>query len=75
MGAHRNYGGFVMLSTRINMPDDLKEKFRKYCSVHNITMTKLLLDGALSIVESRDLPGKEKNSVVYCPYCGKDINS
>lgn len=62
-----------MLSTRINIPDDMKEKFKKYCSVHNITMTKLLLDSALSVIEGKDLPAEAENTAMYCPYCGKDI--
>lgn len=53
-----------MLSTRINIPEDLRDRFKAYCLTNNITMTKLLLDGALSVIEGAVLKPKPVEDIM-----------
>ena len=68
----------------IRVPDEKKEKLQDYCTVHDITISKLLMDyidTLLSKSNAGKSPAREKNSVkktaptmaYHCPYCGKDI--
>jgi len=68
----------------LRISDQKKDGLKDYCTVHNITTSKLLMDyidTLLSKSNAGKSPAKEKNSgeriamikLYHCPYCGKDI--
>jgi len=61
---------------RFTIDDDVKESFKEYCTDKDTTMSNVLIDYITTILsENADsLPAEIKNTAVYCPYCGKNIN-
>ena len=70
-----------MSRIEFRISDQKKGELTGYCTVHNITISKLLMDHIDTLLSKSNMPAKEKNSVkkaaviklYHCPYCGKDI--
>lgn len=68
---------------RFTVSNDMKGKFKKYCTSKDTTMSNVLIDYIYTLLskEGGKAPAREKNSVkktaptmaYHCPYCGKDI--
>lgn len=63
------------MSIILRVTDELHAQFKEYAQGHSTTMSKILVDYIYTLItKPGKSPAKEKNSVLYCPYCGKDIN-
>ena len=60
---------------RLTVNNGMKESFKGYCTEHDTTMSTVLLDHITTLVENAGKsPAEVKNTAMYCPYCGEDIN-
>lgn len=64
------------MSIILRVPKDLHTQFKEYCTDKDTTMSTVLIDYITTILsENADsLPAEVKNTALYCPYCGKNIN-
>jgi hypothetical protein len=76
-----------MSKIEFRISDEKKTKLKSYCTEHEITISKLLMNYIDTLLSKPGNAGKspasKKNSVkktaliklYHCPYCGKDITS
>jgi hypothetical protein len=76
-----------MSRIEFRITDEKKDELTDYCTTHDITISKLLMNYIDTLLSkpgnAGKSPAREKNSgkriavikLYHCPYCGKDITS